>query len=361
LYYDNGAGAKNNTWDDALVGLAARLSITKFHSAPWSSQARGVIERFNSSVLHKLARWFPTYCGQRMDDEARRKVFQVTRKVIKATGTSRLLPSWRDLMDFLADTMVAYNAAPHSSLAKIIDPETGKRRHMSPNEAWAAAVAAGWVADPVSEEEARDLFRPVERRIVQRGLVKLFNNDYYADELVPLHGQEVAVGFDIHDAKKVSIRLLDGRFVCEAKWNANHRDYMPVAFVERARERRVEGKLKRLDAHRDVALAELPSAEIIQHQRTPDEAPVSLEEQARLDAMEATWEALPAPQEASQIVQLETRETRFRRALTIQGRLTANAAVSDEDAAWLARYQALPEYRALSSMYEEFGDAVLTA
>ncbi|MDR3438909.1 DNA-binding protein, partial [Telmatospirillum sp.] len=46
LYYDNGAGAKNNTWDDALVGLAARLSITKFHSAPWSSQARGVIERF---------------------------------------------------------------------------------------------------------------------------------------------------------------------------------------------------------------------------------------------------------------------------------------------------------------------------
>jgi len=372
LYYDNGAGAKNTTWDDELVGLAARLNITKFHSAPWSSQARGVVERFNSSVLHELARHFPTYCGQRMDDEARRKVFQITRKDIKDVGTSKLLPAWQDLMGYLADTMEVYNDRPHSSLPTIVDAKTCKRRHMSPNEKWAMAVDGGWVSDPISEDEARDLFRPVERRIVQRGVVKLFNNDYFSDELTPLHGQEVAVGFDIHDANKVWVRLLDGRFVCEARWNANHRDYMPVAFVERAREKRVEGKLKRLDAHRDVALAELPSATIIQHQRAPESAPISAGEQSRLDAMEAEWTALPAPIAETTpavtaevvtipVVHADVKKARFRRALDVEGRLVEGADVSDEDAAWLARYQALPEYRAAKSMYDDFGDEWLTA
>lgn len=54
FYYDNGSGAKNKTWDDDCTGLAARLGFTKLHSAPWGSQARGVVERFHSSVLHRV-------------------------------------------------------------------------------------------------------------------------------------------------------------------------------------------------------------------------------------------------------------------------------------------------------------------
>ncbi len=291
LYYDNGSGANNATWDDDVTGLAARLSITKLNSAPWSSQARGVVERFNSSVLHKAARQRPTYVGERMDEDARRHAFKVTRAEIKATGTSRLLTSWADFIADIDAAMVAYNARPHSSLAKIVDPATGRRRHMTPGEAWDQAVAEGWTPDPISAEEARSLFRPAVRRKVARGLIQWIGNEYFAPELEALHGEEVMVAYDLHDATSVSISLLDGRYVCEAKWGGNKRAYVPVAFAQRAEEQRVAGKLARLEEHRQVALAELHPTPAIDHQPaeifTPAQLQAAEAEYARLEARSA--------------------------------------------------------------------------
>lgn len=268
VYYDNGSGAKNAMWDDAATGLAARADITKHHSAPWSSQARGVVERFNETVLHVIARRGATYVGPRMDGEARRRAFQITRKEIRETGSSRLLPSWADLIAELQREQDAYNARPHSALPKIIDPATGKRRHMSPLEMWDRAVAEGWQSDPIPADVAAELFRPTERRTVRRAQVSLMGNEYFAPELEGLHEQEVMVGYDIHDASRVWVRLLDGRFVCEAVWGGNRRSYVPVSVAQQARERRVAGKLRRLDSHRDTALAELEPG-TLDHQAAP--------------------------------------------------------------------------------------------
>jgi len=296
LYYDNGAGAKNNTWDDDVAGLAARLSMTKLHSAPWSSQARGVIERFNSSVLHKAARARPTYVGQRMDQDARRSAFKITRAEIKAAGTSRLLTSWADFIADIDAAMVAYNARPHSSLPKIIDPATTRRRHMTPAEAWDKAIADGWQPDPIPADEARTLFRPAVRRAVRRGLIAWIGNEYFAPELESLHGEEVMVSYDLHDAGSVLVSLLDGRFVCEAKWNGHKRSYVPVSFARRAEEQRVAGKIARLESHKQVALAELHPGTLIEHQPaeviTPEQFQAAEAEYARLETRNA--EAVPA-------------------------------------------------------------------
>lgn len=298
LYYDNGGGANNTTWDDDVTGLAARLSITKLNSAPWSSQARGVIERFNSTVLHKAARKRPTYVGQRMDQDARRQAYKVTRADIKAIGASRLLTSWADFISDIDAAMAIYNDRPHSFNPKIIDPVTGKRRHMTPSEVWDKAIADGWTPDPLPAEEARTLFRPAVRRRVNRALINWIGNQYFAPELEYLHGEDVMVAYDLHDASSVSVSLLDGRYVCEARWNAHKRAYLPVSFARHAEEQRVAGKLQRLENHRQVALAELRPDTQIEH-RPAAPLPADLlaaaeAEAARIEAREARRAAPPA-------------------------------------------------------------------
>ena len=366
VYYDNGSGAKNKIWDDDVTGLIARLSITKLHSAPWSSQARGIVERFHSSVMHTAARWLPTYVGQRLDEEAGHKVFKVTRKEIAATGTSKLLPSWGQFLDYVEEIMVAYNNTPHSGLPKLLDETTGKRRHMTPNEMWAKEVAGGWVPAPIGEGDAVDLFRPEITRKTTRGLVQLFGNVYFNEALTPLYDERVRVRYDIHDATKVWVYLLDGRFVCTAGWDAHKRSYVPVSVATQARDKRVAGMVARLDDHRETALAEATPNLSIQYQRVPEASPISPAEQARLEAMEAEWEEIPAVEEqrlaldGPKVVQLDTRETRYRRALAIQTKSAAGAEVSAEDAIWLIRYQALPEYWAMHDLHQDFGDEFLT-
>lgn len=265
VYYDNGSGAKNRTWDDEATGLIARLSITKEHSAPWSSQARGAVERFHSTVLHRLARRFRTYVGERMDQETVHRVNKAVKADVKVTGTSRLLPTWGELLALLQQAQDEYNARPHSFLPRIIDPETGRRRHMSPMEVWDQAVADGWRPEPVPADEAVELFRPAERRTVRRAQVSLFGNDYFAMELERLHGTEVMVGYDLRDASKVWVRQLDGSFICEAIWGGNRTSYRPVPKLQRDHEKRVEGRLRRVKNRENEVLLERGPG-VIDHQ-----------------------------------------------------------------------------------------------
>lgn len=304
LYYDNGSGAKNKAWDDDVTGLAARLGMTKMHSAPWSSQSRGIIERFHRTVLHRVARRGETYVGSRMDEEARRKAYKITRKDIKASGTSRLLPSWAEFIAEIDAEMVRYNDTPHGGLPKIRDPLTGAKRHQTPNESWAAAIAEGWTPDPLTVDEARQMFRPRVERTTRRALVEWIGNEYYAPELEALHGKRVVIAYDLHDATRISVYLRDGRYVTEAIWNGHQSSYVPVSFAEKAREQRVEGKLKRLERHADVARAELTPQLVIDHQPievlTPDVIAVAEAEFARLERHQDVLAAEPVPYAASE-------------------------------------------------------------
>ncbi|WP_241699961.1 Mu transposase C-terminal domain-containing protein [Tabrizicola fusiformis] len=272
FYTDRGAGYKNKTFDADVGGLMGRLGITKMHALPYNSQAKGIIERFNH-VWNDLAKRLPTYMGRDMDKEAKKAIHQETRREIKEFGQARRLPSWAEFIAAVEKTIADYNDREHTGLPRYEDPETGRLRHMTPNEAWALHVQNGFEPVRIDPEEMDDLFRPYEVRTVSRGLVKWNTNDYFHLSLEAYHGEEVAVGYDLHQADKVWVRELDlesgqpGRLICVAEFGGNARRYLPLTAEQKAVEDRNRTALKRLDRRRDDKLAEL-------------DAPFQLEQQA---------------------------------------------------------------------------------
>lgn len=278
FYTDRGAGYKNKTFDgekavdEAVGGLMARLGISKMHALPYNSQAKGIIERFNGQ-WNRLAKTFATYIGEDMDKEAKQKVHKLTRQELRTVGHSRMLPGWDEFLARVDAFVAEYNDNEHTGLPKIEDPITGKRRHMTPNEAWAAHVANGWQPITVDPAEADDLFRPYVIRKVSRGLVQWNTNEYFHIDLSAYHDREVMVGYDLHQADKVWVREFDretqlpGKLVCVAEFGGNRRRFTPLTLDQAAMEKRAKGKLNRLEVHREAALEEL-RAPLLEHQPT---------------------------------------------------------------------------------------------
>ncbi|MFZ3001959.1 MAG: Mu transposase C-terminal domain-containing protein, partial [Undibacterium umbellatum] len=259
LYVDNGSGYVNQMMTDTATGLMARLGTEMVNSLPYNSQARGVIERLHKTVWVNAAKEVPGYIGKDMDRQAKLQVFKLSRQAImkKATHTSTMpLMPWPLFLEFARDKVAEYNARPHRSLPKITDPETGRRRHMSPDEAWATAEAEGFAPHRVSETEARPLFRPQIVRSVRRCEIELFGNRYFNAALEDFNDTEACVGYDLHDPQMVWVYHPDGRLICTADLDGNLHDYMPQSFVERMRDKRAAGREKRLENKLEEVRAE---------------------------------------------------------------------------------------------------------
>lgn len=252
FYSDNGRGYKNKAMEDSLTGFLSRLSITPTHAIAYNSQAKGVIENFNKRWT-TLSREFPTYIGRDMDREASTLAHKTTRKELALSGVSSLLPSWNEFLAACQDLIDNYNNRPHRGLEKIIDPATGKRRHMSPNEVWQQALSGGFKPYLVSDDEARDLLQPWVIRKTRRALVDWLGNSYFAIELEKYHGKDVIVSYDIHDAAKVVCREIitidgeraPGKMIAEAKFEGHKTRYIPYSAEQAAMERRHKGRKAR--------------------------------------------------------------------------------------------------------------------
>lgn len=263
FYVDNGSGFKNDAMSNEATGFMARLSITLTHSLPYGSQSRGLEERSHQSIWVKGAKTLPTYIGKDMDREASNKVHKVTRSDIKKTGKSKMLMPWLTFVEWCQVQVDEYNNKPHRGLPKFYDEE-GKKRHMSPNEAWAQAVSEGWKPVMVEADEADDLFRPYKEATTRRGEITLFTNRYFSHDLAPYHGEKMRVGFDIHDASRVWVRNQAGQLICVAEFEANKQHYFPQSFIDQAAEKRAKGKIKRSQAKIDEAEQELnPPQQIV--------------------------------------------------------------------------------------------------
>ncbi len=265
-YVDNGSGYRNAMQSDAVVGFASRVGMTITHSLPYNSQARGVEERSHQSIWVRGAKQLPTYMGADMDREAKQKVFKLTRRDIKRTGSSVLLMPWTEFLAFCQRQVDAYNARPHRTLPRVRDAATGKLRHMSPDEAWQQAIDEGWQPLTVSAAESADLFRPYKLCSVIRGEVRLFNNTYFSKALEHYHGERLQVGYDIHDASRVWVRDAEGRLVCVAGFEANSRAYFPQPVINQAKEKRALGIIRRAEVKIDDAKDELNPQQLIEHQ-----------------------------------------------------------------------------------------------
>ena len=267
FYVDNGSGYKNALMEDEARGFMARLSITMTHSLPYNSQARGIIERSHQTLWVRGAKELATYMGAPMDREAKQIAFKITRADIAAVGTSRLLMPWAEFVKWCEAQVDAYNNRPHRALAKIADPTTGKMRHQTPNEAWAAAMTEGWEPMMVSKEESADLFRPYKIGKTHRAEVRLFGNIYFNRALEHYHGEQVRIGYDIHDPMQVWVRDMEGRLICVAGFEANKTAYFPQSQIDIASRKRAEGRIKRAEAKIDEAEQELNPPLVIEHQQ----------------------------------------------------------------------------------------------
>lgn len=243
FYVDRGSGFKNHRLDAQMTGLMGRLGITKYHSLPQNSQARGIIERFHGSVWNPLAREYDTYINAEMDRQARQKSFKVTRKEIREFGSSASLPTWEQFLEACHLAVAAYNSKTHSALPN----------RMSPDEYWQHHVENGFEPVTVTKAESDDLFRPYVRRKVRRCLIEFKTNTYFHAGLQEYDGDEVLMGYDIHNADNVWVRAIDtlegedtpGRLICIAKFAGNEERYVPLPMERVAMEKRAKSRERR--------------------------------------------------------------------------------------------------------------------
>ena len=255
-YVDWGRGFENLMMTDEATGLMGRLGMTMTHSRAYNSQAKGASER-SHNIFTRAAANLPSFVGKNMDDEARQKLFKLSRKEVRLHGKilNSPIPTWDEFKGYIERVVDEYNDRPHRSLPKFTDSD-GKRRHMSPNEFWALKVAEFGEPPSVSPEEEGYLFRPQVMRTVRRGEVSLFSNTYYSAELMEFNGETVRVGYDVQDALWVWIYDDVGRLICKAEWHGNSTDYMPVSVLERAEDKRNDERLKRNELQQQNILKE---------------------------------------------------------------------------------------------------------
>jgi putative transposase len=92
---------------------------------------------------------------------------------------------------------------------------------------------------------------------VARCEIKLNTNIYFSNTLEEHHGDFVQVAFDMRNPDFIWVYDLEsGALICRAEWNANQTSYFPKSFVQQGREKRADGRLKRLDIKRDEIEAE---------------------------------------------------------------------------------------------------------
>lgn len=166
FYVDNGSGFDN----DLVREVVDRLGGTMKHSLPYNSQARGLSERGHQTIWVRAAKKLTSYIGADMDKHAGTKVHRIGRRELKQQGKSRVLPEFGVFMAGVEYEIANYNSTPHRGLGKIRDPETGAHRHMSPDEAWAAAIADGWEPLVAPQDLVESLMRP--QRLGPLGVVK---------------------------------------------------------------------------------------------------------------------------------------------------------------------------------------------
>lgn len=357
FYVDNGSGYKNALLKDEGVGVQGRLGFVVTHSIPYNSQARGVIERLHKTLWVNAAKQLPSYMGADMDRQAKHAVFKITRDAIKHGGKFPLL-NWDAFIQFCQEQLAEYNNRPHSSLPVITEPGTGKRRHMSPNEAWAAHAAKGWQADTLDEHDARLVFRPREKRTVQRGEVRLLNHHYASADLTEFHGEEVQVAYDINDARFVSVYSLDGRFICRAEAGANERDYVPTSARDQAHEKRADARAKRLQAKLEEVEAERRGALPFD---VPDVIDIPGVVTMRRDELIERVPAIDVVEVESNVVAFpatDTPQQRFARWLSLDEAVERGEALAGGELKFYAQYQKGNEWKALHRQHEEGADGL---
>lgn len=283
---DSTGSVKNDRMKlDPVSSIGERAGIEIVHpETVGNSQANGIPENFNK-YLDREARELATYQHPRMDSLAHRRVRKLTEQMVKAAragdlvardrlkaeaakaGKGLVFESADHARQWILAKVERFNHTPHSSLPKVCDPVTGKRRHQTPAEALDEARAAGWQPVLLDEPDIIDLFRPHLRKKVRRGCVSPFGGQrYHHPDLPHVEGEEVMVAVDIMDGASVWVKDLQGRLICQAHFveatGYRCESMYEYALEKRARAqiRRKENQIERIGERMAPAAIEAPAA-----------------------------------------------------------------------------------------------------
>ena len=338
FYVDNGPGYKNNT----VREVVERLGGSVIHALPYNSQARGLIERAHQTIWVNAAKKIPSYLGADMDRHAGHKVHKITRQQLRDVGSTSLMPTFAEFRAGAEAEIEAYNHKPHRGLPKIRDPQTFKRRHMTPLEAWDAAIDKGWKPLKAPPEVVNDLFRPQIVRKTMRGEIAWAGERYALDALADLHGKQVRVAYDVRNASRVWVRTLAGELIGEATLNGNASDYIAPSIVEQGYAKQAKGQFKKAVAKLENLTGqrvELVSEPVIDYSQ--EQLAAARKHAARL--------AAPAPDPFKVPGDAMSRYRLWQR---LETRLQAGNGLSDEEAIWHQRYPEHPDYQAIRRVFE---------
>jgi putative transposase len=221
IHVDPGSGFKNRMMTDEVFGYLSRLSIDFMPALPGNAKGKGLVEGFFHIFEERCGKQFATYCGHnRTDDYLRHLSKKVERGIIT-------LPPLAEYLDAIAAFVDSYNRNPQ------------RRLGCAPADLWAQLERVPVEIGPEA------LIRPQERRTVRRWGVSLWNRMYRHPELAHHNGRDVLVEYDLHDDARVTLRDLDGRFICEAE-HVDRKAWMPPSRIEDLAQKRLAGQAKRL-------------------------------------------------------------------------------------------------------------------
>ena len=279
FYTDNGSGFKNQMMTAPGTGILHRVGITPEYSRPRNPQAHGLSERGHQTILIKAAKQLCTYIGSTMDNDAARLVYKQTRKAIKSGEACPLLIEWEDFVVFVNNAITRYNNTPHRGLPAVRDAISRKRTNLTPAQAWQIGMDKMQRELPQDEwlvpaSELPDLYHPAEERTTNRGEVRLgtlstgLPKIYYSRDLEEWHGQRVQVAYSPSDSSKVWVRDLEHqRLLAVAQLGGNSDHYFAPSKLEEARQKRGQGRLKRLENQAEEIRLEMhgPAPVIVEH------------------------------------------------------------------------------------------------
>jgi len=263
---------------DVITAIEERLGTKICHPATvGNAQANGISENFNT-YLDREAKELATYQGKSMDSLTLKRIKKITEKMVKAgkagnpelnaqlkadaekRGKGMVFTSFDQTLAWLEEKRQKFNNKPHSSLTKIADPKTGKKRHMSPSEALQKARDEGWEPVTVSEAELIEIFRPHVVRKVIRGTVTPYGGMRYRHtDLDNYLGKEVIIAYDIIDWSRVWVKDMDGSLICEARF-VETTGYRPESAYESAEKKRASAQIKRREKQIAQIAERLPTA-----------------------------------------------------------------------------------------------------
>ncbi|MGK4362431.1 DNA-binding protein [Ectopseudomonas chengduensis] len=348
FYVDNGSGFDNARVREVIDRLGGRMT----NALPYNSQARGVIERSHRTILVRLAKEFDSFIGADMDKHVSTRVHRISRKELKAGQQPKNIPTLFEFWQRLAAALDAYNDQPHRSLPKARDPETGRMRHQTPNEAWTLALSEGFEPMTASFDLVSALTRPQEVRYTHRGEVRINGGVYFMKELVDLHGQQVRVAWSYRDAQSVGIFTLDGEHIGEAKLGGNVRQAFTK--LEKDEDARIKGQLANLAQKGETLTGKKVEIRLVD---APHPADYDL--QQRL--IEAEEYGARLEQQQPTFTVPDNDMTRYDFWQELDARHQRGEPLSADEATWHASYPRTPGFIAIHRMYANFEAVEATA